>query len=122
MMKFKLQIPLVVMAVIFMVAGSASYGYSAPFVPDALMFDGIVKNVNGAAKTVVINVLSRDCGGDQTFRYSNAVVADNLAKASGKVIRFTINSSTCRSGSIYEIIGVYIKPVGKTAIKSGVKK
>ncbi len=66
---------------------------------DELYLTGIVKSVDHNTKIVVVDVQSASCHGVRKFVLDEPAIL--LEDFIGKIINFSIDSSTCESGKVY---------------------
>ena len=70
------------------------------YASDELYLTGVVKSVDHASATVVVEVLSSSCRGTREFTVDEPDMLDDFI---GKKIDFSIDSSTCESGKVYKM-------------------
>ena len=88
----------VLIIILFFVSSVLSIhpGYAS----DELYLTGVVKSVDHASATVVVEVLSSSCRGTREFTVDELSALDDFL---GKKIDFSIDSSTCESGKVYKM-------------------
>lgn len=67
---------------------------------DELYLTGIVKSVDHNTKIVVVDVQSASCHGVRKF---TADYPSELDESVGKIINFSIDSSTCKDNEVYKM-------------------
>ncbi len=70
------------------------------YAADELYLTGIVKSIDHANKTVVVDVQSVSCRGGREFTVDHPYQLDEFL---GAIISFSIDSSTCADGKVYKL-------------------
>lgn len=71
---------------------------------DELYLEGIIKSYDKQKGIIWVNVLSEGCRGLREFRLPEDAKEDLEPYLIGKKIEFSINSSICEQGKVYNMI------------------